>query len=248
MITEKDILDYYRGKSEFSDAVCQEYTSFHAKRVAYILQLVNDYVLPLQSKIPSPVTMCDIGPNYLLTEQLRRYFPEIIINTLGFDNWKGRPRYKSEHFECDLNDTYFGIKREFPTHDIVIMSEVIEHLYTAPRQVIEFIKTLMKPEGILIITTPNAVMIDKRMEILSGRNPYEKIRENRIDPGHFREYTLSELIEVGEKCSLRVERAYFHNFYHKHKSLFNSLANFLITFIPTLRDSIVIVYRKNEQG
>ena len=92
MITEKDILDYYRGKSEFSDAVCQEYTSFHAKRVAYILQLVNDYVLPIQSKIPSPVTMCDIGPNYLLTEQLRRIFLKssstrsaLIIGRAGHD-------------------------------------------------------------------------------------------------------------------------------------------------------------------
>ena len=92
------------------------------------------------------------------------------------------------------------------------MGEVIEHLYTAPELVLSFIKTFLAPEGFLIIGTPNAVSMDKRLSILKGENPYEKIRKDNTNPGHFREYTADELQQIGRQIGLKAESIEYHDF------------------------------------
>jgi hypothetical protein len=42
--------------------------------------------------------------------------------------------------------------------------------------------------------------------MLAGRSPFEPIREDDRNPGHFHEYTLSELQDTAEQVGLRVER------------------------------------------
>jgi hypothetical protein len=46
-----------------------------------------------------------------------------------------------------------------------------------------------------------------------GRNPYEPIRENSMNPGHFREYTLRELVAFGEEAGLTTVRHWRHNYF-----------------------------------
>ena len=77
------------------------------------------------------------------------------------------------------------------------MAEVIEHLYTAPEIVLKCIKKIIKQNGYFIIQTPNAASLSKRMKLMfQGRNPYEMIRVDHNNPGHFREYTVDELEKI----------------------------------------------------
>jgi hypothetical protein len=53
---------------------------------------------------------------------------------------------------------------------------------------------LLSDAGVIVVQTPNAAALHKRVKLLLGRNPYDLINEDVTDPLHFREYTKSELI------------------------------------------------------
>ena len=47
-----------------------------------------------------------------------------------------------------------------------------------------------------MVSTPNALWLKHRIKLLMGRHPYELIREDKGNPGHFREYTAGELGDI----------------------------------------------------
>ena len=64
--------------------------------------------------------------------------------------------------------------------------------------------------GVLVVQTPNAVSLPRRLAMLGGRNPYELIREDATNPGHFREYTAAELRRYAAVAGLAVESLSHH--------------------------------------
>ena len=77
--------------------------------------------------------------------------------------------------------------RAIGEYDVVVMAEVIEHLYTAPSVVLPYLRTLVRPDGVLIIQTPNAAAVFRRLKLLMGSNPFTLINEDTTDPWDFRE-------------------------------------------------------------
>jgi hypothetical protein len=90
---------------------------------------------------------------------------------------------------------------------------VIEHLYTSPKLVLGFLRRLVSPSGVLLIQTPNAVSLTKRVKLLAGAHPYEKIRETARNPGHFREYTAGELREYAAASGFEVLHCRHYNYF-----------------------------------
>jgi hypothetical protein len=76
---------------------------------------------------------------------------------------------------------------------------VIEHLAVSPRHVLRFLGSALRSGGWLVLQTPNAARVGNRLRLLAGRNPFEQLRENSLDPGHFREYTVDELLELSRE-------------------------------------------------
>jgi len=99
------------------------------------------------------------------------------------------------------------------------------------------LSSLLKPGGILLVTAPNAAALSKRIKMLLGYNPFERIRFYLQNPGHFREYTLSELKGMGQTCGLDVVAAYHANFSGPGKRIVHNL-------IPSMRDGLVVLFRK----
>ena len=90
--------------------------------------------------------------------------------------------------------------------DLAICSEVIEHLPNSPKpMLLEIYRTLVK-DGYLILTTPNAVSVGKRMLTLFGRSthqdfvPFYKLQRGypagTAYRGHIREYTRAEVEQM----------------------------------------------------
>jgi trans-aconitate methyltransferase len=185
------------------------YLHVHAQRYEYLL----DVVQRLRGSLPEKgVSILDIGPSYF-TQMLEERFSDDKIMSLGFAHEKSRGGQlpsqiqldSSRFFHFDLNDTQFPERWiQLPACDIAVMAEVIEHLHTAPTLVLKFLKTHIKPDGYLIIQTPNAVALAKRIQFLLGRNPFGMIRENADNPGHFREYTVKELRQIAENTGFTV--------------------------------------------
>ncbi len=208
--------DIYALASSYSFELNQEEKSYlnnHAKRLAYFVNITKKYTKIILDKKDTPVKIMDIGPHFL-TFALHKYLGNSIsLNTLGWENNLAPPNIVNHHLQFDLNNAQHEDKwLPAKTHDIVIMCEVIEHLYTAPELVLSFVKTFISPGGFLIVGTPNAAYLPNRVLLASGRNPYEMIRKTYNNPGHFREYTASEFKKICQEVGLRCESIEYQDF------------------------------------
>lgn len=173
------------------------YTALHAPRYALLLRLLSRYEVNAATKI------LDIGVSRF-TDLMREHFGAT-VDTLGFA--ADRAWDRGRHYQFDLNRAQHRSdwRTDLPRYDVVVMAEVIEHLYTAPELVLAFIRTLVADGGLLVLQTPNAASFTKRVKMLMGRNPYERIRLDNTDPGHFREYTVRELMILTSGAGFRLE-------------------------------------------
>jgi SAM-dependent methyltransferase len=208
----------------------QIYLRTHAQRYERLLGLVR----PL-----SPTRLLVVGPSYE-TVLLRDAFPDATVNTLGWHDGRFPLREHESHVQFDLNDT------DYPTlglHDVVICSEVIEHLHVATVPVLRFLASGLAPGGHLILQTPNATALAKRIRMLFGRNPYDPIREESGNPGHFHEHTVDELVAAVEDAGLEVTRVLTEN-YFDHGSRKNHAYRALGRLMTrSLREGITVVAR-----
>jgi 2-polyprenyl-3-methyl-5-hydroxy-6-metoxy-1,4-benzoquinol methylase len=161
------------------------YLNFHKDRYTYVIQELDNLMGYLSQDIN--LRVLDIGPAFQ-TFFLRKLF-NFRVNSLGENHRFNYLKESEEHFNVDLNFTedYEG---KIIQHDVIIMCEVIEHLFTKSEIILAFILKFLKPGGYLIVQTPNAVSAFKRMRMLLGSNPYELIRRDRR--GQYREYTEAD--------------------------------------------------------
>lgn len=105
-----------------------------------------------------------------------------------------------------------------------------------------WIASLLAPGGHLLVQTPNAVALPKRLRMLAGRNPFQPMSADRAYPGHMREYTTAELVGEGRALGLEVIELRTANYFATEK-FSNRLYQRLERFVPrTLRAGITIVY------
>ena len=149
----------------------------------------------------------DVG-NSFQTVLLKKFLSYSKIDTIGFFDHRFPAGQESYHYEMDLNNAYYRElwpQRNGEGYDLVVFAEVIEHLYTSPEQVLSFLRSMLAPGGRILVQTPNAAALKKRLRLLSGKNPYEQIRLDRGNPGHFRELTVSDIRRYSKRCGLRFE-------------------------------------------
>ncbi|MFH1769723.1 MAG: methyltransferase domain-containing protein [Parcubacteria group bacterium] len=92
--------------------------------------------------------------------------------------------------------------------DAIIATEVIEHLFD-PESFIKKLKQLLKPNGMIIVTTPNLLFWKNRFKIFFGKFEYEE--KGIMDFGHIRFFTVKTARKMFEKCDLAIEAE--HHFY-----------------------------------
>ncbi len=206
------------------------YLRTHEARYQLLLELVAEL---------GPRRVLVVGPSYE-SVLLRESFPETTVDTLGWHDDRFPLREGERHTELDLND---GGYPELERHDIVVCAEVIEHLHVAPVPVLRFLATGLEADGHLILQTPNATALPKRIRMMLGQNPYDPIRETAGNPGHFHEYTVGELLDAVEAAGLEVTRWLTAN-YFDHGSRKNRAYRALDRVLPrTLREGITVVAR-----
>lgn len=218
----------------------REYLEYHKERIAFNVKKISDILR--EKDADGGIRLMDVGPHFqtkLIHDTLGN---ELIINTLGwFDECLLSRDEISEHYPLDLNDV--GDESSWPdveSHDILVMAEVVEHLYTSPSVVFEFLDHLMKSDGHIIVQTPNAVDATKRAKMLFGENPFELIREDRSNPGHFREYTADELRGYAEGVGWEVEEILYCDYWPQR-----GVRRVLERVIPSFRRGITMVARKS---
>lgn len=95
-----------------------------------------------------------------------------------------RTKYKKDRLEFKIGDI---LKIEFPDSyfEVVVSFETIEHVSNQKKALLE-IRRVLKPDGLLIISSPNRKMT----------SPFKSFDELPENPFHIVEYTMKEFIQL----------------------------------------------------
>lgn len=228
-----DVVSYF----ERAGLGAEPYVHFHKYRYRYLLDIIQ-----CLSRGRADLQVMDVGP-YYQTNLIRSVFPKHRVHTLGFNTPINHLSSEEQHIDIDLNHTETLAQIGSVKVDIILMAEVIEHLYTKPEVVLDFLKHFLKDDGAIIIQTPNAVALPRRARMLVGQNPFQLIHANR--QGHFREYTTKELESICTNIGLEVKHLSLANYFNPDQTMVQRLYQKSELVIPKqLRDGITIVAQK----
>lgn len=130
--------------------------------------------------------------------------------------------------------------------DVVIASEIVEHLIS-PVHLFQASAKVLKPGGLLLITTPNQARLHDRLALLRGRSPNTALPEGILAPGdnlwrhHIRIYCMHEIEEIFRHCGFEVvHREFIDERPWNRRSLLKSV----LYAIPSLRHCQMVMGRK----
>jgi SAM-dependent methyltransferase len=159
----------------------------------------------------------------LLDVGARLYTASLYCNYLHYGKVSLGTKWKSSYTGDDIlgaipnsgciDIRYFDAEKDiFPyadnAYDVVICSEIIEHLAIDPMHMMSEINRVTRSDGLLIVTTPNAASFDAIRRLLAGQHPYSWSPYNGTSTDrHNREYTVSELEKLLEASGFALVRA-----------------------------------------
>lgn len=226
----------------------RRYLEMHEPRFAGILRICRTLVPDSAARV------LDVGRSEL-TASLSSFYRDVL--TLGLDPNKDDGGHREmqdlgriPHITFDLlNAATVADWPDCGTFDLVILSEVIEHLHIAPAFVLAFLGSLLSYNGFLVCTTPNATAISKRIRMCIGRNPYEQLRLYSRNPGHIREYTRKELFEIAGTVGLDCRSHCYSNWIKRKEG--NQLRRIAVRFVnayPAFRPFQTFVFVRKRRS
>lgn len=87
------------------------------------------------------------------------------------------------------------------THDFIIASEVVEHLFDPEKTLKKLVLTL-KPAGKILLTTPNILHLYNRLKFFFGKFEYKE--ETVINRSHIHFFTYDSIRKLAESTGLRI--------------------------------------------
>lgn len=218
----------------------------HKKRYQFILRKIIAFAQGRK------LTILDLGcyPDHVFK----------ILKNLGFEVFGASSEHEPIKKE---NVVVLNIEKEkLPfsdqKFDLILFSEIIEHLNIDPEIYFKEIRRVLKPNGRLLLITPNAANLKNRVRLLLGKNiffPLFQLYETKSDyqaiyHRHNREFTLKELEEVLKRSRFKIVSNQFFNTFRPLRKrlepesiavrLGKLIAYFLTQFFPLLKDSIFI--------
>jgi ubiquinone/menaquinone biosynthesis C-methylase UbiE len=150
--------------------------------------------------------LLELGTGAIVPLALKRLVPDLEVHVTDFN--LNEPVVGTKFLECndqsmtvpayriDLESTPIPVPDE--TFDVVLCSEVIEHMEIDPMFMMAEINRVMKPNGLLILTTPNVVSSRSITKMLLGIEPYfyMQYRPTRNYYRHNYEYSIHSLVAV----------------------------------------------------
>lgn len=195
--------DAYKNVSETIKVVLEDcldidddYHKVHERRFARTLQVFMD--LQPQGRV------LELGCSSVLPLSLLQMAPDLEIHVTEFDlskplehKLKIQSNTKStevQAYSLDLEKNQLPVPDEF--FDYVLCCEVLEHMEVDPMFMLSEVNRVLKPNGTLILTTPNAVSSWAVTKVLQGYEPYFYMQYHKDGSGYHRhnyEYSIHSL-------------------------------------------------------
>jgi hypothetical protein len=220
-ILQKEHLDraeYERKWRESFGHRLEEYFAMHRHRY---YELFNTFAYFYPGMKGNPLVL-EIGVSEFLI-LYKHFFPRIRLVTVdrplannGFAPSFCLERGGAErHYQADLNAADLSPRFGAPPlgrFDYIVCTEVLEHLTVNPAEFLESLLSLLLPQGLLYLTTPNFFRAENLAKIAAGVNPQMVVPrrgKNADAHHHFREYAMPELLAFVAEAGGRVV---FHHF------------------------------------
>lgn len=157
---------------------------------------------------------------------------------------------KPKNFDKDIIFIKHNVEEILPFEndffDIVYAGEVIEHLYDTDNFIKE-IARILKPEGYIIITTPNIASFINRFLLLAGKLP-RYVEYKKGGDGHIHLYTLkiieSQLCDNGFRVEKKIGNFFSFPDPTNGKNIRNSILSLLGNYLPSFSENLIIVAKK----
>ncbi len=92
--------------------------------------------------------------------------------------------------------------------DMLVLNDVVEHLHDSPRELLNDLLEFVAPNGLLLVTVPNAGNIRKRLGLLRGGTNYQRFDTFYWYPGkwrgHVREYVKGDLVRLSDYLGIEI--------------------------------------------
>ena len=124
-----------------------------------------------------------------------------------------RCKAKGIQFEtCDLAACSIPFDKSY--FDLVVFTEVLEHIFAPPTKILEEIRSVMRSGGKLILSTPNIATLRARIRFLFGitplDNPDDQMKKGWVHGhGHIHEYTMKEITSLLKGCGFTISSKTF---------------------------------------
>ena len=143
------------------------------------------------------------------------------------------PHKKVQRFVADIfsMDQIINDSGKF---DLVTSFQVIEHLKD-PQAFLSACRQCVMGDGHVAVVTPNRLRFENRFRSILGRQPV------LIDPMHFKEYSVPDLVTIGRNMGLEFVGSFAHSIYVPHLKLPFSLQ--IGTLLPGVATVIGVMFK-----
>lgn len=246
---EKELASFIKQNPTFKHLLWDSFND-HQTRYKKDLELINRYF--------KGGKILDIGANpFHLTFCLKQLGFEVTgvdINPYLFKSFLDKHNLVIKKTNIETEELPFKTN----TFDFIIFNEVFEHLRINPIFTLKEINRVLKPGGILLLTTPNLYAIHKIFMFNLGKsfnNAYDEFNKLNIYGymGHIREYSTSEIRKFLQNTNFKIENVvYRHDYSFFNYPGFNNIfikfsglmVDLLMMIIPHWRRHLVFIAKK----
>ncbi len=214
-LNEQQLFDFVTAVrvADAPEAEMQAYGTHDFRRFVYTWGLLRD----------AEGSCLELGANPYFTTLLLKEFTALKVELANyFGNLPGGEHMQrvsyvdrscGEPAQIDLPFQHFNVESEsFPyddnQFDVVVFAEIIEHLLNNPCGVLREIRRVMKPDGVLVLTTPNVARLENVARMISGQNIYDPYSGHGPYGRHNREYNANELVQLLSHEGFKVEQSF----------------------------------------
>jgi len=187
------------------------FTMNHAARIALDLELVRKYASTQDS-------ILEVGsiPLFLTASLIRSGYQIVGCDIAPERYGTAIKQYGIDVRKCDIEKENLPFPEN--SFDIVVFNELFEHLRINPIYTMSEVLKVLKPNGRLILTTPNLrslaglrnFLLHNRAYSCTGNiyDEYEKLTKIG-HMGHVREYTTTEVCDFLSRVGFQPEKIFF---------------------------------------
>ena len=163
----------------------------------------------------------ELGANPYFTTELLASYTKLDLTLANYYGASGEttetvsyvPVGASTRVKKAYRSVLFNVEEEpFPfetdSFAVVLFCEIIEHLLMNPLATLREIHRVLRPGGLLVVTTPNVARIDNVMAMVHGVNIYDPYSGFGPYGRHNREYTRHELHRILEFAGYTVDTSH----------------------------------------